>query len=401
MTSNNGQAVKIGLVALFLLVLIVGGFYFEFNKGGARADVAAIEKELADCRADKAVFDSSCGLTSEKEASGDQTIADKKSTPSETEGGVPNAASEKGFLLSPEQAAKKAVDYVNKNMLQDGILASAKDVSDESGIYIFKLAVQGKDYDGYVTKDGKLFFADGIPQAIKLDDPANPNNNSKPAETKKTARPDIRIFVMSYCPYGLQAQKMYLPVYSLLKDKASMTVNFVDYAMHGKKEVDENLRQYCIQKEQGGKFEAYLKCFVEDTQYSSCTTGDCAADFSKCLDNAAIDKAKLGACMARTDSQYGVSADYNDKSKWVSGQFPKFAVDSELNQKYGVQGSPTIVINGIETTIGSRTPQKLLEVVCASFANPPAECQTKLSNEQPSSGFGSGTTSASSGGCGN
>lgn len=55
---------------------------------------------------------------------------------------------------------------------------------------------------------------------------------------------------MSYCPYGLQAEKMFLPVYDLLKNKAEMGIYFVNYIMHDKKEIDENLREYCIQKEQ-------------------------------------------------------------------------------------------------------------------------------------------------------
>ena len=70
----------------------------------------------------------------------------------------------------------------------------------------------------------------------------------------KADKPKVELFVMSHCPYGTQAEKGMIPVVELLKDKISFEVKFVDYAMHGKKELDEQLRQYCIQKEQKAKF---------------------------------------------------------------------------------------------------------------------------------------------------
>src|SRR5574344_1244022 len=124
----------------------------------------------------------------------------------------------------------------------------------------------------------------------------------------------------------MQAQKMYLPVYELLKDKADMGMYFVDYAMHGQKELDENMRQYCIQSEQKDKFAAYLECF---------TTGDKSADgmgvFDACMVQARIDKGKVTECVKVVDEKYGVTAGYNDKTTWVSGRYPKFAVNDDLN----------------------------------------------------------------------
>ncbi|MFA6375784.1 MAG: hypothetical protein WCX69_00075 [Candidatus Paceibacterota bacterium] len=296
-------------------------------------------------------------------------------------------------IVSAESAVKKAVDYVNNNMLTSGTVATFKDVKDENGLYTFKLAVLGKDYPAYVTKNAKLFFADGIPQAIDLDKIVE-KAAAADSTVLKSNKPDVKVFVMSYCPYGLQAQKMYLPVYDLLKNKTTMGIYFVNYAMHGKKELDENLRQYCIQKEQGDKMSAYLKCFTV-----AATAADGTAEFAKCLTSAQIDQTKLTACVAATDKEFKVTAGFNDKSTWVSGQFPKFTVNDDLNTKYGVQGSPTIVINGQEVSIG-RSPEEFLKAVCAAFNVSPAECNTKLSADQPSTGFGSGNAvSNASGSC--
>src|SRR3989338_8353212 len=78
--------------------------------------------------------------------------------------------------------------------------------------------------------------------------------STPPANIPKSDRPKVELFVMADCPYGLQMEKAYIPAWDLLKKKADIDVKFVSYAMHGKKEVDENTRQYCIQKEQDGKY---------------------------------------------------------------------------------------------------------------------------------------------------
>ena len=55
--------------------------------------------------------------------------------------------------------------------------------------------------------------------------------------------------------------------------------------LHG--EVEEQLRQYCIQKEQEAKLLPYLKCFLGKT--------GTAADSEACLTEAKIDKTKLNS----------------------------------------------------------------------------------------------------------
>lgn len=295
--------------------------------------------------------------------------------------------------LKPNEAAQKAVDYANKNLLQGGSKASFESATEQSGVYAFKLKVDGQDYTSYVTKDGKMLFVSGI----ELSD-AKADTAAATADVVKTDKPDVKLFVMAYCPYGLQAEKMYLPVYNLLKDKATMGIYFVNYAMHGKIEVDENLRQYCIQKDQTDKYSAYLQCFVDS---AAPTASGVAADYATCLTKAGVDKAKLNSCVASADTQFNVTKDYTDKSTWISGTYPKFEINNDLNEKYGVQGSPTIVINDKEANVSSRSPQSFLTTVCAAFNNPPDECKTAVSSDEPSTGFGAGTAAAgsTSGGC--
>jgi len=299
--------------------------------------------------------------------------------------------------LTADEATKKAIAYVNANMLAPGVTATYKDVKTQDGLYAFKLTVEGQDYDAYVTKSGKFFF----PQVIDISGAdAAAETTETPTQVTKTDKPDVKVFIMSYCPYGLQMQKAYLPVYNLLKDKATMGIYFVNYAMHGKKELDENLRQYCIQKEQTDKMAAYLECFTTSTPGA-----DGVADYAGCLTKAAVDKTKLSACVVAADTEFKVTANFDNKDSWLSGTYPKFEVNDALNVQYKVAGSPTVVINDVNASnmMASRSAEGLKQVVCAAFNQQPEECSTVLSEATPKSNFGAGTedAAAQSGGCAN
>jgi hypothetical protein len=292
--------------------------------------------------------------------------------------------------LSPQQAADKTINYINQNKdtLTGGETVSLVSVTEENGLYKAQIKLGDNQVDIYVTKNGKLLFPAVAALDLEPTPTATPQaSGNASSEVQKRDKPDVKLFVMSYCPYGLQAQKMFLPVYNLLEDKAEMGVYFVNYVMHGKQEIDENLRQYCIEKEQKDKYYNYLSCFVQ------------AGNFDACLIEANIDKNKMNSCISATDAQYGITQGYNDKSTWISGQYPKFDVNDNLNQQYGVQGSPTIVINDTIVEIASRSPEVFKEVICNAFNTPPSECSQSLSDEIVSTSFGTGTGSSNGGGC--
>jgi hypothetical protein len=286
--------------------------------------------------------------------------------------------------LSPGQIANTAIDYINQNLLQEGVQASLIEVLEENGVYKVRLEIEGQEYDSYITKDGKLLF----PQGISLTTGATEEGTSSQSQDiPKSDKPNVKLFVMSYCSYGLQAQKMFLPVYDLLKEKAEMGIYFVNYIMHDKEEIDENLKQYCIQKEEKEKYDSYLNCFVKD------------GNFEECLSLAEIDKTLLTACIASTDQEYSISSQYEDKSTWLNGNFPKFDVHTELNEQYGVRGSPTVVINNQVVNVNPRSPENFKDIICQAFNSLPQECSEVLSDDVPSPGFGLGTTSNSGGAC--
>ena len=151
--------------------------------------------------------------------------------------------------------------------------------------------------------------------------------------------------------------------------------------MHGEVEIDEQLNQYCIQKDEPAKLLPYLQCFLA------------AGDGAACLDDAGIDKRKLNACFAATDNEFKIKANFADQSTWRGGRFPLFDVHGADNQKYGITGSPGFVINGTKVNTG-RSPQALLTTICAGFSEAPAECSLPLDNATPGPGFGFDSASA-------
>ncbi len=289
-------------------------------------------------------------------------------------------------IISPEEARAKAENFINDNLMSPGTSATVKDVTDEGDLYKVVVSVGDQDIDSYISKDGSKFF----PQALEM--PAESPEQSAAAQTQasgakvavQTDRPVVELFVMSYCPYGTQIEKGILPVLETLGDKIDFQLKFCDYAMHGQQELNEELNQYCIQKEEPGKLLGYLSAFLE------------AGDSGAALSQAGIDASKINVCIAATDQKFKVTEKYNDQTTW-RGSYPVFDVDKSDNVKYGVGGSPTLVINGQEVSSG-RSPAALLSTICSAFNEAPAVCGQNLATATPAPGFGYDTTTGSASG---
>ncbi|HPO05776.1 MAG TPA: hypothetical protein PLQ36_01565 [Candidatus Gracilibacteria bacterium] len=195
----------------------------------------------------------------------------------------------------------------------------------------------------------------------------------------KTDKPQVELFVMSHCPYGLQMEKGIIPAIETLGDKVNFQVKFCDYAMHGQKELDEQTLQHCIMQTEGSKYLSYLKCFIQSGETDSC------------LAEVAISRDNLQNCIASTDSQYKINENYQNKTGEWKGEFPPFDIFKAENQKYKIQGSPSLVINGQEVDSG-RDSHNLLKTICRGFQNPPAECEASLDSNSPAAGFGGEAT---------
>jgi hypothetical protein len=279
--------------------------------------------------------------------------------------------------VTPEMAKEKMLTFIKENMVAPGTEINVKSFVAEGGLYKATLEVQKQEIVTYLSLDGTKFF----PQApIDLNAP-KPEAAAAPVkkDVPKSDKPLVELFVMSYCPYGLQMERGILPVLEALGNKIDYKLRFTSYTLHGQKEVDENVRQYCIQKDQPTKLSAYLKCFWDKS----------TAESAACMKTAAVNAAQVNTCIAATNKKYSPT----EKS---------FPIDKEQNDAYGVKGSPTLVINGVNNDVG-RDSQSILTAICGAFNNPPAECTKTLSTTAPASGFSdqAQAAGASAASCGN
>jgi len=289
-----------------------------------------------------------------------------------------------GKTLTPEEAKQKTESYINENLMPSGSKVKITSISEFKGeLYQMKIDLgNGQIIDSYVSKDGKTFF----PQSMEINGVSDNENDSETAGstekgasgevTKKSDKPVVELFIMSYCPYGTQIQKGIIPAVEALGKDIDFELKFVNYAMHGEKELKENLIQYCVQKESPKKLTSYLNCFLKDGDSASCLTAN---------------KLNVDSCVKSADKEFKVTENFTSKTGW-QGSYPPFDTDKADNEKYGVQGSPTLIINGEEVS-SSRDPQSLLETICSAFNEKPETCSTQLSTAAPTPGFGTGTAS--------
>lgn len=304
--------------------------------------------------------------------------------------------------LTVTQALKAAEKFVSENYM-DGGAVKAKNLRYANGIYYLEITVTGQSgsVNSAISDDGKYFFVNvvDIDKANKdrAKEQATLDKAKKEAEAEKVKqeaaaiksdKPIVELFVMSHCPYGTQIEKGIIPVIELLGNKIDFRLKFVDYAMHGEKELKEEMNQYCINKNEPAKLLPYLKCFLA------------AGNGEECLKTANIDNGKLVSCNKDTEDTYKILAN-NAAGKTPNGSYPEFPIYKLDNTRYGVQGSPTLVINGQQVDSG-RDAKSLLKAICAKFNIKPAECDKELSSANPSAGFGySETTAAQTSSCGN
>lgn len=196
----------------------------------------------------------------------------------------------------------------------------------------------------------------------------------------------VDFFVMSFCPYGEQAESILKPVYDAFKNEVLFEPHYVIYSnyggggpnycldensefcsMHGVNEVKEDVRQLCA-----------WKYYSEDVwwNYVSCINAECSVSdvegkWESCAQRAGIDVNKIKKCFSEEALQL-------------------LAEDKAKGDNLGVSGSPTIFFDGARYS-GARTADACKQTLCTS--NPDLTgCSSVLSDVSslPTSGAGCG-----------
>lgn len=243
---------------------------------------------------------------------------------------------------------------------------------------------------------------------------------------KKSAKPEVKFFVMSFCPYGNQAEEGLEPVYQLLKDKVNWQPRYIVSEItqqtkdscekqgcpgrifndDAKKRCEEAIKQgqvkdmetckgyfpyktveECLQKDcaplKVGKFQS----LHGDQELNQDVREICAfneGDMDKwwkfvSLINKNCGSQNVDGCW----QDYAKQAGYNTSkiTNCFNSQLKSLLSDQvEEANKFKAQGSPAVFINEVSYN-GGRAPEDYKKAICASFENPPSECQQVLGQE--------------------
>lgn len=280
-----------------------------------------------------------------------------------------------GAALTPAQAGDIAATYIQNNLVSPTVSVNVTNVTKVGNFYqiniLLSAGTASQNVESYLSLDGRYFF----PSGYDLTAPTTTVTTTTVEPVPKTDKPTVQLYVMSYCPYGNQAEDTLLPVYNLLKDKVNFNVSFIVSvsgdtvsSLHGANEVTEDEREAFILSQYG---------FGKWMTFAAYVNANCGSASSVSCWEAAANAAGLNPA----DITAGVAA------KGLS-----LMKDSEAaSNAVGATGSPTMLINGVESTAvyqyGDSEAYK--QAICNAFTTAPAECATVLS---------SSTNSASAGG---
>jgi thioredoxin 1 len=209
-----------------------------------------------------------------------------------------------------------------------------------------------------------------------------PNIQKNCTDIKKLEHPLMQAFLVSYCPFGLQMQRILSGIISKMPSLSKnikvryiieMTGNNVTNmtSMHGPTESDENLRQICIREEQSSKYWKYVSCFTN------------SSNSSQCIKSAGVDDVLLKGCLSNDSRGLRYARE-----------------DFNLTRQFNITGSPTLVMNGkiaSESDFGGRTEQALKNLLCCGFSSKPNYCSMNLSTVVAKTGFASKVSEQPSG----
>lgn len=266
-------------------------------------------------------------------------------------------------IISEQDASSKVLGLLEKQ----GVSAKVTKIETDAGLYKLTLEVQGQQLPLYVSKDGKYIIENPIPIKTLEEylDSAKTEDNLATEELEKTEKPEVELYIWSYCPYGVQAQEPLAEVANLFGETANFKA-ILYHDGHGAYETQQNKIQACIQKYDKENYWDYASEFVK-TIYPVCgASKDAKCDLEKStalMDSLKIDSKAILECVT-SEGQTLIDA---DTQKAVS---------------LGITGSPTLVVNGVKMSNVARNADSYKTAVCDAFLSAPETCGIELDDTQ-------------------
>ena len=219
--------------------------------------------------------------------------------------------------VPPNECGKAVILYANANLISASNASTLVSVTEKNGMYLVESRSSARSYGFYVTKDCNLLFINPYNLKSTPTPASSPKTTTSPKPTTsptpvpepvKSSRPSIELFVMSFCPFGVQAENAMAPVVDLLGAKADITVHYIATvngdtfdsvkSLHGPTEAKEDLRQLCIAKYYPQELWPYLVDFNKNCEDWNIRKD--AISYNACLTNTTrnlgIDNQKIDTC---------------------------------------------------------------------------------------------------------
>jgi len=209
------------------------------------------------------------------------------------------------------------------------------------------------------------------------------------------------LFVMAFCPYGNDAENQMKPVVDALKNQVNFQLHYIIYqnyqgkkycltdkmkycSMHTTSEVKEDIRELCVEKYQPEKLWDYVIKINKET-----TAAKVDQDWEKIASEAGVNIEQVKTCQKNEGTKLlDQELVLTNKSYPVENPQRHRSTSGHYQTEMKIQGSPTLVINGVIYD-GKVSTVNYQKAICAAFKNPPASCDKTLKSEAKANGSGS------------
>ncbi len=282
-----------------------------------------------------------------------------------------------GKILSKEKAADQLLNFYTQMGVDNLTLSSVKEVS---GLYEVNLIYKGEEIPLYITKDGKNAIESVTPIGPTVTEVTS-TGEVKGETITKSEKPVVELYVMSFCPYGVRAENNIFSLIDLFGDKIDFKIRFIVNvngdtieevdSLHGIEEAKEDARQLIILNDYPTKFLTYLKSFNEECyQYSG-------------------DATSLETCWKDVASGLGMDTAKIASAAYGSRGISLLKAEETASSKYGVSGSPTLIINGVKSDSIYSGTSATQTSICSAFNTAPEACQVTVNESAQSAPAGS------------
>jgi len=283
-------------------------------------------------------------------------------------------------ILSMEDVSQKVTDFI-KGMggSSEEMVVEVLEITDtDGGLYRLRLSVNDQNFISYATKNGNLLFPEFI-------DMSPPENQTIPLSEK----PIADLFVMSFCPYGNQAEDLMKPVVDLLGSTVDFNLHYIIYSdyqsedfclsseqkycsMHRKAEVTQNIRELCVAEYQPDK----LCSFVGEINKRT-TAENVEEEWEAIAFNLGLNVDEIKNCQEE-EGTILLDREIELTNREYPVQDPsRHQKDGEYSLKADIQGSPTLVINGMIYD-GERSTSGYKQAICEAFESAPSACNQEI-----------------------